>query len=30
MGFQEIGRNLRVFKLKDGSYIAEINMILFL
>jgi len=30
MGFQEMGRNLRAFKLKDGTYIDEINMILFL
>ena len=30
MGFQEMGRNLRAFKMKDGTYIDEINMILFL
>ena len=30
MGFQEMGRNLRAFRLKDGTYIDEINMILFL
>ncbi|MCR5105245.1 MAG: GNAT family N-acetyltransferase [Eubacterium sp.] len=30
MGFQEMGRNLRAFKLKDGTYIDEIIMILFL
>ncbi len=30
MGFQEMGKNLRAFKLKDGTYIDEINMILFL
>ncbi|MBP3824546.1 MAG: GNAT family N-acetyltransferase, partial [Butyrivibrio sp.] len=30
MGFQEMGKNLRAFKLKDGTYIDEINMVLFL
>ena len=30
MGFKEMGKNLRAFKLKDGTYFDEINMILFL
>jgi len=30
MGFQEMGKNFRAFKLKDGTYIDEINMVLFL
>ncbi|MBO4457377.1 MAG: GNAT family N-acetyltransferase [Butyrivibrio sp.] len=30
MGFKEMGRNLKAFKQKDGTYIDEINMILFL
>lgn len=30
MGFEEMGRNIKAFKLKDGSYIDEINMIKFL
>lgn len=30
MGFQETGRILRAYKLKDGTYIDEINMVLFL
>ena len=30
MGFKEMGRNLKAFKLKDGTYIDEINMIRFL
>ena len=30
MGFKEIWRNLKAFKLKDGTYIDEINMIRFL
>lgn len=30
MGFQECGRTPKAFKLKDGTYIDEVNMILFL
>jgi len=30
MGFEEFGRNPRAFRLKDGTYIDEINMVLFL
>ena len=30
MGFEEMGRNLRAYRLKDGTYIDEINMIKFL
>ncbi len=30
MGFQEMGKTLRAFRLKDGTYIDEINMVLFL
>lgn len=30
MGFKECGRTPRAFKLKDGSYIDEVNMVLFL
>ena len=30
MGFQETGKTLRAFKLKDGTYIDEVNMVLFL
>ena len=30
MGFKEFGRTPRAFKLKDGTYIDEVNMVLFL
>ena len=30
MGFKECGRTPKAFKLKDGTYIDEVNMILFL
>lgn len=30
MGFEECGRTPKAFKLKDGTYIDEVNMILFL
>ena len=30
MGFKETGKFLRAFKLKDGTYFDEINMVLFL
>ncbi len=30
MGFEEMGRFLKAYKLKDGTYIDEINMVLFL
>ncbi len=30
MGFEECGKALRAFRLKDGTYIDEINMVLFL
>lgn len=30
MGFEECGRNPRAFRLKEGTYIDEINMVLFL
>jgi RimJ/RimL family protein N-acetyltransferase len=30
MGFKEMGKTFRAFKLKDGTYFDEINMVLFL